>query len=215
MTVSDPVREKAQAFLSIASQFRLGELPTEQPHPLTRDLSELAKQDPARALGVLHTVDSRALAVLAGPGLERIVLLAQRIHTTLDNGKSVYLCGCGATGRLSLACEALWHRWHRGDAIDGKVIGFMAGGDAALVRSIEDFEDHPEYGARQLAELGFSDGDLLIGCTEGGETPFVIGATRHAADMSVNPPFFLYCNPDDILGRVAARSLAMIRDTRI
>ena len=43
----------------------------------------------------------------------------------------------------------------------------MAGGDAALVRSIERFEDYPEYGARQLRELGFRDGDLMVATTRG------------------------------------------------
>jgi N-acetylmuramic acid 6-phosphate etherase len=208
-------REKAQTFLSIAPQFRLGDLPTEQPHPLTGNLSELANHDLNKALGILHQVDSDALEVLAGNCAERIMLMAQRIKQTLDNGRSVFLCGCGATGRLSLACEALWHRHHKGESVDTRVIGFMAGGDAALVRSIEDFEDHPEYGARQLSELGFANGDLLISCTEGGETPFVIGATLCAAETSDNPPFFLYCNPDGILERIARRSSQVIRDSRI
>jgi N-acetylmuramic acid 6-phosphate etherase len=30
------------------------------------------------------------------------------------------------------------------------VIAFMAGGDAALIKSIEDFEDHPEFAEQQL-----------------------------------------------------------------
>ena len=42
----------------------------------------------------------------------------------------------------------------------------MAGGDVALIRSIENFEDFPNYGARQLREAGFKDGDLLIGSSE-------------------------------------------------
>ena len=53
----------------------------------------------------------------------------------------------------------------------------MAGGDVAIIASVEDFEDHPEFGAHQLLSLGFADNDLLIACTEGGETPWVIGAT--------------------------------------
>lgn len=215
MTLPNNFREKAQAFLAIAPQFRLGELPTEQPHPLTGNLSDLAKKDLPRALTILHAIDCEALAVLQANSLERIVLMAQRIRRTLANGKSVYLCGCGATGRLSLTCETLWHGQHAGESIDNKVISFMAGGAAALVRSIEDFEDHPDYGERQLRELGFGSGDLLISCTEGGETPFVIGATLHAAKASANPPFFLYCNPDEILRRVAERSLQVISDRRI
>ena len=45
---------------------------------------------------------------------------------------------------------------------------FMAGGDIALVHSLEGFEDYPEYGARHLRQLGFSENDLFIGVTEGG-----------------------------------------------
>ena len=46
----------------------------------------------------------------------------------------------------------------------------MAGGDVALVHSLEGFEDFPDFGARHLVELGFGPNDLLIGSTEGGET---------------------------------------------
>ena len=215
MTSSGSFQEKARAFLAISPQFRLGELVTEQPHPLTGNLSDLAVHDLHEALSILHSVDAEALNVLRDKCLDRIVFLAQRIKQTLETGNSVFLCGCGATGRLSLTCETLWHRLHQGDVVDKRVIAFMAGGDTALVRSIEDFEDHADYGARQLRELGFGSGDLLISCTEGGETPFVIGATLLAAETSDNPPFFLYCNPDEILCRVAERSLRIINDNRI
>ena len=69
------------------------------------------------------------------------------------------------------------------------------------MHALEGFEDHPAYGARHVKDMGFSDGDLLIGCTEGGETPYVIGAAQKAAEISSNPPFFLYCNPDSALTR--------------
>ena len=38
---------------------------------------------------------------------------------------------------------------------------------AALVRALEGFEDHPEYGDRQLIEGGFRDGDLLVATRKG------------------------------------------------
>ena len=72
------------------------------------------------------------------------------------------------------------------------------------------FQDHPEFGVRQLDELGFADGDLLISSTEGGETPFVIGATERAAAVSSNPPWFLYCNPDEKLARLVERSASRV-----
>ena len=91
----------------------------------------------------------------------------------------------------------------------------MAGGDVALIHSVEKFEDFPEFGERQLMELGFREGDMLISCTEGGETPFVIGATEAAINVSSRPAYFLYCNPDDILIKTAERSKRVIENSKI
>jgi len=194
-------RERALEFLRVARRFQLGELPTEQPHPVTRGLSRWARTDPARAVSALKDVDLRALELLAGhsAGIDR---LTRAVEETLERGKRIFLCGCGATGRLSLTLEYLWRE--RPTDRD-RVLSFMAGGDVALVNSLEGFEDHPSYGARHLEQMGFTDGDLLISCTEGGETPYVIGATEHAAKISSNRPYFLYCNPDTVLTRGVAR----------
>lgn len=193
--------ERADAFLRTADLYRLGHLTTEQPHPLTRDLSRWAREDLARAVAALVEVDHLALARLAqaGDGLEE---LGRAVRETLRAGRRVFLCGCGATGRLSLTLESLWRRRCPGD---DRVHAFMAGGDVALVHALEGFEDHPEFGRRHLAAMGFAEGDLLIASTEGGETPFVIGATEAAAEVSSRPPWFLYCNPDAQLTRSVAR----------
>jgi N-acetylmuramic acid 6-phosphate etherase len=187
--------EKAREFLRVAHLYKLGTLPTEQPHTRTRKLSSWAVEDLPRAVAVLKGVDLRALALMEryADGIDR---LSRSVQATLDAGRTVFLCGCGATGRLSLSLEYLWREAHPGSE---QVQSFMAGGDVALVHSLEGFEDYPEYGARHLEQMGFEDGDLLIACTEGGETPYVIGATERAAELSSNAPFFLYCNVDSAL----------------
>jgi N-acetylmuramic acid 6-phosphate etherase len=190
-------QERAFDYLRVAHLYRLGILATEQPHPETRELSLWARNDLPRAVAALKSVDLRALRTLQRYAAD-IDRLASAIQATLAKGKRVFLCGCGATGRLSLSLEFLWRqRYPNSD----QVRSFMAGGDVALVRALEGFEDHPAYGARHLEEMGFSDGDLLISCTEGGETPYVIGATEKAAQISSNPPFFLYCNVNSVLAR--------------
>lgn len=65
--------------------------------------------------------------------------------------------------------------------IDLDVLSLMAGGDFALIKSVESFEDKTQYGERQLLELGLRPHDLLLASSEGGETPFVIGACQKAA----------------------------------
>ena len=205
---------KAEEFLSISSQFKLGRLVTESVHPATRDLSFLANNNLPDAISILKELDRQTLRILSGKQSE-ICYLKDIIHDTLKSGNNIYFCGCGATGRLSLTIETLWRQTYEKDVLCNRVFSFMAGGDVALIRSIENFEDYPAYGARQLVEAGFKDGDLLVGTTEGGETPFVIGAVEKASRISKRKPFFLYCNPDDILCEVAERSKLVIQNPDI
>ena len=205
---------KADKFLSIASQFKLGALITESSHPDTKDLSNLASNNLPEAISILKEIDRQTISVLSEKQ-QQICYLKDIIRETLESGNNIFFCGCGATGRLSLTIETLWRQVHKKDNIGNRVFSFMAGGDVALIRSIENFEDFPQYSARQLMEAGFNDGDLLIGTSEGGETPFVIGAVEKAAQISNRKPFFMYCNPDKLLSEVAERSRIIIQNPDI
>jgi N-acetylmuramic acid 6-phosphate etherase len=200
-----------EAFLKVAHEFQLGALVTESPNPLTENLSQLCRFETKKALSSLQQVDIHAIEKLMGRQ-HSLMTLHRSISDTLSEGGRIFFCGCGATGRLSLSIETLWRQMHPGSE---KVLSFMAGGDVALIHSIEKFEDFPSYGERQLREAGFKEGDLLVATTEGGETPFVIGATEEAAEISQRKPFFLYCNPDEVLSSVAQRSKAVINNPKI
>ena len=137
------------------------------------------------------------------------------ILQTLKSGNKVFLSGCGATGRLSISLEVFWRETCTDPKLKDSVLGFMAGGDTALIKAIEGFEDHPEYAERQMKELGFKDGDILIATTEGGETSWVIGTSEYAAVNSKMHSWFLYCNPDDILVKNVERSKRVIQNPKI
>ena len=202
-------------FLKIAPQFHLGELDTEGLHPRTLALSQWARKNMPKAIKALQAVDCEALEIFAHLHADKLPPLADAIAQTFSDNGRIFLCGCGATGRLSLAIEWLCRSGLLPKNKAAKVIAFMAGGDAALIRSIEAFEDHPEWGARQLAELGFSSNDLLIASTEGGETPWVIGAAERAAEISKRAPWFLYCNPDAPLRTAAERSQRILDNRQV
>lgn len=213
--MSDTARQKALEFLTVADDFKLGGLPTEMRHPATENLSHLAHNDLPAALSLLHSVDCDVLEKMVAyqPRLEPLYVA---IRDTLAAGHRVFFYGCGATGRLSMSVEYLWRYIHRNDqATADRVLGFMSGGDLALVHSIENFEDHPEFGAQQVRDIDFGPHDLLVSTTEGGETPSVIGATEEATRISSRKPFFLYCNPEDVLIDTVARSRAVITSDRI
>jgi len=184
-------------FLAQAKDFKLGMLPTEWSHPKTRNLSFLSKNNINKAISLLKEIELEAISFLKNKELE-FSELNDAIKRTLSNSGRIFLCGCGATGRLSILLEFINRKtnfYH-----ENKLIGFMAGGDVALIRAVEPFEDLPNYGERQLKELGFTKDDLLISSTEGGETPFVIGATLYAS--SITMPFFLFCNDESILIKI-------------
>ncbi len=204
----------ADEFLRVASDYQLGALDTESQHPFTTSLSQMAREDVGEAVKLMHQVDVHALRQMQAKAAP-LADLARAVAATFDAGKKVFLCGCGATGRLSLSIEIFCRMGVLPAPDPERVVAFMAGGDLALIKAIETFEDHPEYGARQLEELGFVEGDLLISSTEGGETPFVIGATERAAELSANHPWFLYCNPDEQLIKVAERSKRVIQSRKI
>lgn len=203
-------QDKTQEFLKISQQFKLGHLVTEGFHPKTSDLSNLVKKDVAAALKLLQEVDRDALGRLENK-VDLLWDLHDDIQDTLASGNKVFMCGCGATGRLSLVLETLFRQKFQGN---DQVFSFMAGGDFALIKSVESFEDKTEYGERQLMELGFGPNDLLLASTEGGETPFVIGAANKASIVSKRKPYFLYCNPDDVLMPIL-RSKEVIENPQI
>ncbi|HSH09319.1 MAG TPA: hypothetical protein VK995_02955 [Oceanipulchritudo sp.] len=205
----DSPRMDAESFLKVCDQFRLGELVTEQPHQETIGLAELAQTDLLSAIDAFHRVDLQCMEKLPA-SLAPLPEMVDSMREALAGGGRIFLAGCGATGRLSLSLETFAREAWLGPDDQERVIGFMAGGDAALIRSIEAFEDFPEYGERQLLEAGFTENDLLLAITEGGETPFVIGACLKAAALSRHAPWFLFCNPPELLRSLTERSRAVL-----
>lgn len=211
--LADQSKKRAEKYLAESGQFRLGNLPTETPHPLTTGLSSLAKTNLSQAIKVFNQVDQMAVQSIAKVR-DELDVLKKKIESTLQSGDRVFFCGCGATGRLSISLEALWREAAPVEWKD-RVFSFIAGGDYALVKSIENFEDHPEYGVQQLKDLGFRKTDLLIAITEGGETPFVIGAAQFASEFSNRNPFFLFCNPPELLKKTTLRSKQILENKKV
>lgn len=149
--------------------FQLGSLVTETPHPRTVGLATIARGSRAEleaAYAALHDVDDGALECLTrsrkewlelrdvvrdvlgvghGQGLHSRDSEAADVNIERSAGGSggscgrVFVSGCGATGRLALLIEKVWREWAP-EHLRERVVGFMAGGDCALVKSIEGFE---------------------------------------------------------------------------
>jgi N-acetylmuramic acid 6-phosphate etherase len=224
--MSDAIR-KAEEFLNREQAFRLGELVTEAFHPKTRMLSQTAATDLPAAIRMLQSVDDDI-----PPAMEKVLRqdsfrqLADAFSEAMRAGERIYFTGCGSTGRLSILLEAAWRRfWRRlkqthpdiaADLpdLEDRVFSVMAGGDFALIKAVEGYEDFPDFGRFQLRELGIRSGDVVVAITEGGETSFVIGTAWEGLDAGAKV-FFVYNNPSELLCRHVKRSREVIEEPRI
>ena len=216
----------AESFLRDASQFRLGSLLTESSHPRSATLSDVARQDAAAGLGALFDVDRDVLAAYdrwsSGP---QPAELCSAVVDAVRGGGRVFFTGCGATGRLSIQLASIWRafwqaRRERGavhpdpEALEHRAFSVMAGGDYALIKAVEGFEDLTAFGRRQIGDLGVRAGDVTFAITEGGETSFVIGTAWQSLEAGARV-YFVYNNPDEILRSTVVRSREVIDEPRI
>ena len=216
MSSSSQIR--SAEFLKISGQFKLGALVTESSHPVTANLSEVVKDDIAAALDLLFQADEDVLKKFrefarSGCATE----IAAVILDAVKNGGRIFFTGCGSTGRLSILLDSIWRDFwqqHGKADLENRTFSVMAGGDYALIKSVEGFEDFAAFGKKQINDLGVRAGDVEFAITEGGETSFVIGTAWAGVDAGAKV-YFVYNNPDDILCGHVQRSREVIQDARI
>ncbi len=215
--------KRAEDFVENEKQFHLGFLPTEQSNSLSRTLESDFRQSPVLGVRTLQRVDREVL-----PMLQRVYqspeyrALSDAVYTTIKKGGKVVFSGCGATGRLSILLESMWRTACRDtvrefpqmEPYGNHVFSIMTGGDFALVKSVEFFEDYACFGKRQVADLGMGPGDVLVAITEGGETSSVLGTVSEAADRGAGV-FLLFNNPAELLAENLERSEKAIHDKRV
>jgi N-acetylmuramic acid 6-phosphate etherase len=225
--MSEASEKRSDEFLRISHQFQLGGLTTETSHPITANLSEIAHRDVTQALRLLFEVDEDVLRryrefVESG----RAAGMAETLLSSLNKGGRIFFTGCGSTGRLSIQLVSIWRDfWQRQRARDlisrpspeelqQRALAVMAGGDYALIKAVEGFEDFTAFGKKQIGELGVSARDVVFAITEGGETSFVIGTAWKGVEVGAKV-YFVYNNPDEVLLKTVQRSREIIEDPRI
>ncbi len=217
--MSDKALKRAEFFLNNETQFHLGFLPTEQSSPLTRNLDRDFARSSVEGVRTLQSVDRNVLEmarkVFQSGEYRKLTDSCVRV---LRSGGRIVFSGCGATGRLSILLESMWRACCAENpelgAFSNQVFSIMTGGDYALVKSVESFEDYPVFGRRQIQEMGMGKGDLLLAITEGGETSSVLGTVSEALERG-SEVFLMFNNPADLLAEHLERSRNAIRDPRV
>jgi len=154
--------------LSDRARSRFATLQTESRNPRSRDLDVLPT---LAAVRLLLDEDRRAL-LAAGRAAPSVARAAVAVARCLERGGRVVFLGAGTSGRLGVleAAECPPTFGTRPDLIRG----VMAGGPACVFGSREGAEDREDHGRREGRKLRA--GDVLVGVTASGVTPFVQGA---------------------------------------
>ena len=170
-------------------------LTTETPHPLTWNLSFLAKDDLAAAYRLLIEID-RALIGEMKAEVGRLTPLKRACEEALHSGGKIVLVGCGASGRIAAQIEHDWRLCHP-EAPEG-VCSVLAGGELTLIESVEGAEDDPKLAELELATLSLSEKDVVIGLSASGRAPYIVSALKYAGAKTVKKPWLLTCNATEI-----------------
>jgi N-acetylmuramic acid 6-phosphate etherase len=150
---------------------------------------------PTRAIVDLINAEDRTVAgavAAAAPDLASFIDAAA--PGFLAGGRLVYV-GAGTSGRLGVLDASECPPTFQTDP--SRVVGLIAGGDAALRRSSEGREDDPAGARDELAALRLTPRDTLLGIAAGGTTPYVLGALEWAGQSAAARPLtaLLVCSP--------------------
>lgn len=150
---------------------------TEQQNPNTHNIDALTTPEILRVIN--HEDKTVADAVeKALPDVARAVdMIVGRLR---EGGRLIYI-GAGTSGRLGVL-----------DAVEcvptfsvppEMVQGLIAGGERAIVRSVEGAEDKPELAQADLQAVNLSNRDVVVGIAASGRTPYVIGGLNYARQI--------------------------------
>lgn len=147
---------------------------TEQRNPATAAIDAASPEEIVRLINAEDAKVPAAVAKASGD-VARLIELAE---TSFRKGGRLIYVGAGTSGRLGVLdateCPPTY------GTPPGMVVGLIAGGPPALVRSVEGAEDSPAAGEQALEELALSADDVVVGIAASGTTPYVGGALEYA-----------------------------------
>lgn len=209
--INETATKKAKDFLKNEPQFKLGFLPVEDSNKKTKYLDEEFSKSIENGLRILFEVDSDLTKVASEIlNSRKFAGMTEAIYETLKRGNKIVFSSCGSSGRLCILLESAYRNFFitlqnenpsafsiladLGDL----VFSIMSGGDYALIKAVESFEDYQEFGREQVRELNLGPGDLLIGITATGETSSILGSVLEAAARQAES-YFVICVKEEII----------------
>lgn len=173
---------------------------TENENPRTTRLSSASV---AEILKMMNDEDG-TVAAAVGAVLPEITAAVEGVVQRLENGGRLFYIGTGTSGRLGVLDAAECPPTF---GVDPSLVqGIIAGGYDACHRAVEASEDDAAAAKTDLETREFSPGDVLVGLTASGTTPYTVGAIEHAAALRAFT-VGVTCNPNSPITKAAKISI--------
>ena len=161
---------------------------TEQRNPRSENLEKMS----ARQLAELFVEEEKFVEDALRGATGDLARAIEIVTESLRNHGRLFYVGAGSSGRIGVLDASEIPPTF--SASPDLVQGIIAGGTTALYRSVEGAEDEESAGTLALRERRIKTGDVVIGITASGRTPFVLGALSHAKSLGAKT-ILLTCNP--------------------
>lgn len=170
---------------------------------------ELAEIDRLSTLEIARTMNGEDATVPAAVAeqLPRIAAAIDGIAARMADGGRLIYAGAGTAGRLGVLDASECPPTFNTDP--SEVLGLIAGGPAAMVTAVEGAEDSKKLAADDLAGLGLTDRDTVVGISASGRTPYAIGAVEYARGVGALT-VGLSCNAGSELAAVAEHGIEVV-----
>ena len=175
--------------------------PTEASLERSSALDDMSSEE---ILQLIHSEDAVAHAAV-GEVLLQMAAAVEVLACALSGGGRWFNVGAGTSGRLGVLDASEIPPTY--GLSPRTVQGIIAGGERALRSAVEDAEDDSQAGSLALEERGLTLGDVVLGISASGTTPFVIGAVEAAVKLGART-IALTCDPDSPLAELVEISIA-------
>ncbi len=175
-------------------------LPTEAVLEAARDLD---RRSTGEVLSLIHEQDAFAHAAV-GRCLSQMEEAVEVLATAIAGGGHWFNVGAGTSGRLGvLDASEIPPTYGMNPRVVQAVI---AGGDRALRHPVEGAEDDSAAAAFELQERGLAPGDVVLGISASGRTPYVIGAMEAAREVGARR-IVITCDANSLLAQCGEISI--------
>ena len=171
----------------------LEHLLTEQPNPASEGIDALPT---AEILRIINAEDRRVADAVAS-ALPAITRAVDAIVTAFENGARLFYIGAGTSGRLGVLDAAECPPTF--GSPPEMVVGVIAGGLPALIKSIEGAEDDVNAGIGEMDARRVGPNDVVVGIAASGTTPYVRAALSRAQTLGARTALVSMSEPSRLL----------------